>query len=254
MRSRWRALLGAVVILGLCGMCVRLGFWQLGRLEQRRARNAVALRGLSLPPVRLDSGAVAALLRDPPGWSYRRATVRGSYEPAREIILRGRSDGGQPGVHLVTPLRLEGSGRVLLVNRGWVPAPDGLRPAERPAPPPGSVEATGLLMEIPRTGDGGAPLTASAGETTYRRLDLEAARGRNGPAVLPLYLQLTPGGDAARLPRAVPAPELGEGPHLSYAIQWFGFAATGVIGLLILLLRGRGPASGAPPPVRNLHR
>jgi surfeit locus 1 family protein len=230
-----RALAGVVTILALCAMCVRLGFWQLDRLEQRRARNAVTRAGLRHAPVRLDAAALAAADRDPGAWRYRRATARGRYLPAGELVLRGRSDEGRPGVHVVTPLRV--AGRVLLVNRGWLPAPDGVRPSVRPAAPAGEVEVTGLLMEIPRTRDRGAP-SASGGVTSYRRLDLDRMRAVNGAALAPLFLQVT-GTAGDGLPRPVPPPPLDEGPHLGYALQWFSFAAIGVVGLIVLYLRGR---------------
>ena len=237
MSSRLRAVAGAVVILSLCAMCVRLGFWQLGRLEQRRARNAVIQRGLSHPPIPLAGPAVQQAFRDPSTWAYRRVTAYGTFLDSGEVVLRGRSDAGRPGVHVVTPLRLAGTPRILLVNRGWLAAPDGARPPQRNPAPSGQVQVVGLLMEIPKTSDGGTPSRQQGGATSYRRLDLEAMRAVHGEALLPLYLQAT--GESDGVLRPVPAPELDEGPHLSYALQWFGFAATGVIGLLVLMLKAR---------------
>lgn len=237
MASKGRAVIGAVIILALCAVCVRLGFWQLSRLEQRRAHNAVIARGLAQPPIPLAGPSLAQAGADPVGWAYRRVTATGVYLDTAEVLLRGRSDSGRPGVHVVTPLRLAGTPRLLLVNRGWIPAPDGARPPARVAAPAGPVTVGGILMEIPVTGDRGTP---SGGGASYRRLDLAEMRRLHGEGVLPLYLQASAGGDS--LPRAVPAPTLDEGPHLSYALQWFGFAAIGVIGLLVLLLRSRaGP-------------
>jgi surfeit locus 1 family protein len=237
MPSRPRAIAGAVVILALCAMCVRLGVWQLSRLEQRRARHAVTARGLELPPAVLDAASLDALQRDPAAWSYRRASATGTYQPEGELLLRGRSDGGRPGVHVVTPLRVDG--RIVLVNRGWLPAPDGARPSARPPVPAGAVRVEGVLMEIPRTEDAGAPSSA-AGTVSYRRLDLATLQAIHGAALIPLFLQATPAAGRP-LPRAVPLPAMDEGPHLGYAVQWFSFAIIGVVGLLVLMLRGREP-------------
>ena len=238
MRLTFRDALGAAFILAACAMCVRLGFWQLDRLEQRQARNAVVLAGMRQAPRPVDPALVAEMRRDPERLAYRRVAARGRYLAAAEIVLRGRVEGGRPGVHLATPLLLH-DGSVLLVNRGWVPAADAVTPAERPAPPAGNVAVDGILQEVPVTQDRGGRSVSARGDTAYRRLDRGEAKARLGPRVLPMYLQLVGDkGSAARaLPVAVPAPPLDEGPHLGYAIQWFSFALIGVVGLFVLLRR-----------------
>jgi surfeit locus 1 family protein len=239
MRLSIRGVLGAAFILAMCALCVRLGFWQLDRLEQRRARNAVVLAGLSQPAGPLDAAHVR---RDSAALAYRRVVARGRYLPEAELVLRGRSERGRPGVHLVTPLLADSV--VVWVNRGWVPAPDGTTPAERPAPPAGEVTVEGILQVVPVTEDRGSPSVSTRGDTTYRRLDLGVARRRVPHPVLPLYLQLS--GDtvgARRLPVAIPPPPLDEGSHLSYAVQWFSFALIGLGGLAVLLWRARASGS-----------
>ena len=241
MRRSTRGALGAVFILGMCALCVRLGFWQLDRLEQRRARNAVVLAGLGAAPQPVDAALAAGARRDPEALAYRRVSARGRFLPGAELVLRGRSEGGRPGVHLVAPLLLDGDSVVLLVNRGWVPAQDGVTPRDRPAPPPGTVSVAGILQVVPVTEDRGAPSVSTRRDTTYRRLDLGVARGRVPHPVLPVYLQAS-GDTGARAmrnpPVAVPPPPLDEGPHLGYALQWFSFALIGVVGLAVLLFRG----------------
>lgn len=246
MRLTLRDALGAAFILAACAMCVRLGFWQLGRLEQRQARNAVVLAGMRQAPRPVDAALVAEMRRDPARLAYRRVVARGRYLPAAELVLRGRVEGGRPGVHLATPLLLEGDSGVLLVNRGWVPAADAVTPAERPAPPAGTVAVEGILQEVPTTQDRGGRSVSARGDTAYRRLDRGETAARLGRRVLPMYLQLLPDtGRASRsLPVAVPAPPLDEGPHLGYAIQWFSFALIGVVGLFVLLRR-KGGAGGS---------
>jgi surfeit locus 1 family protein len=242
MRLTLRDALGAAFILAMCAVCVRLGFWQLDRLEQRRARNAVVLAGMRQAPRPVDAALVAEMRRNPARLAYRRVVARGRYLPAAEIVLRGRVEGGRPGVHLATPLLLD-EGGVLLVNRGWVPAADAITPSERPAPPAGTVAVEGILQEVPVTQDRGGRSVSARGDTAYRRLDRGEAGARLGGRVLPMYLQLL--GDTGRaarsLPVAVPPPPLDEGPHLGYAIQWFSFALIGVVGLFVLLRR-RGAA------------
>ncbi|HEX8695837.1 MAG TPA: SURF1 family protein [Longimicrobium sp.] len=241
-----RGVLGAAFILAMCALCVRLGFWQLDRLQQKRERNAALVSKMSLPPLALDAAAADSIRRDPGRFVNRRVRAAGVYLPAGEVVLRGRVQDGRPGVHLVTPLAVGGTGAVVYVNRGWVPSPDAATADPAPYAEPGARRVEGILQEVPVTRDGGAPAAARAGgATTYRRLDLETLRRLAPGSVLPLYLQQLPGADSARAapPVRLGAPALDEGPHLGYAIQWFSFAAIGVVGLAILLLRERRRAS-----------
>lgn len=236
--TRTASVLGTVFLLGMSLVCARLGVWQLSRLQERRAANEQIVRGMAASPVQLTGERLAAADHAPQGWGWRRARAEGVYDPAREFVLRGRSAGGRPGVHLVTPLRVHG--RILLVERGWVPAPDAARPPVRPRPPAGEAVVEGVLRPIPATGDP----QPSRGGASVQRLHLPSLRARFGDSLAPVYLMRT-GADTA-LPRPLAAPVPDEGPHLGYAVQWFAFAAIGVIGWIVLLMQGRR--------VRNLHR
>lgn len=241
MKLSFRGALAAAFVLVMCAVCVRLGFWQLDRLEQRRARNAAQEAALRQPPVELGGAAVAEIRDDPARFVGRRVRVRGTYLPAGEVVLRGRVHGGRPGVHLATPMAIEGGGGALvLVNRGWVPSPDAATVDAARYAEPGAHVVDGVLQEIPATDDGGEP-SGAEGARTFRRLDRAALRSSLGPALLPLYVQQLPGADSARAapPVRVGLPPPGEGPHLGYAVQWFSFAAIGLIGLGILLFRAR---------------
>lgn len=243
MKVTLRGALAAAFILGMCALCVRLGFWQLDRLEQRRARNASLVEKTALPPVTLDAAAADSIARDPERFVNRRVRARGAYLPAGEVVLRGRAEGGQPGVHLVTPMRVGGVPALVMVNRGWVPSPDAATVDPAPYAEPGERTVDGLLQDVPVTDDGGTPaeMTGAGARVTYRRLDRATLARALGRPVLPLYVQQLPAPGAVNTnpPVRVPAPTLSEGPHLGYAIQWFSFAAIGVGGLAILLFRER---------------
>jgi len=234
-RGLWFAL---TLLVG--SACVGLGFWQLDRLAQRRAANAVAIAGRERPL--LDLGTPTQ-----EGRAQRRVMARGVFDHAEEIILRGHLLTGAPGVHVVTPLRLTGSDSAVLINRGFVPAADGAAP-EAPVPEePGAVAIEGIALPVPITEDGGRP-AERAGRTSWRRLDLEAVRARLPYPVLDVYVLATP--DTARRgwPRRVAPRPLDEGPHLSYALQWFGIAsAVLAFGIFFVLGVGRGSAAAVPP-------
>lgn len=230
-----RGVVAAVFVLAVAAGCLRLGFWQLDRLEQRRARNAAIRAAGELPPLRLDSAALATSA-DPESLAWRRAEAAGRYHHAGDMVLRGRSRGGRPGVHLVSPLVMA-DGRVVMVNRGWVPAPDGSTADVRPLRTTGPVRVSGALLPLSTDADQGIPIGRGA-DTTWRRVDLVVARGRASGPVVPLLLQQLPAdGAEGAPPLPEPLPALSQGNHLSYAVQWFSFATIAVIGFLVMAFR-----------------
>jgi surfeit locus 1 family protein len=233
-------LAAAVLVLLAAAICVRLGVWQLDRLEQRRARNAALATALAQPPVVLDAGTAAALAREPAAALYRRVRVRGVYRPDGEVVLRGRSYQGQPGVHLLTPLVLAEGGPAVLVERGWVPAADAATIDPAPLGEPGVQEVEGMLQLFPPAAGQGVPATLEAGGRrllTLRRLDTAALDAYSPVPLLPFYVQQLPDPALREPPVRLAPPPLDDGPHLSYALQWFGFAAVFLIGLAVLALR-----------------
>ena len=94
MRLSLRGALAAAFVLVMCGVCVRLGFWQLDRLRQRQARNHAEAAALAQPPLDWDSATAAAVSRDPDRFVGRRIHASGTYQADGEIILRGRSNDG----------------------------------------------------------------------------------------------------------------------------------------------------------------
>lgn len=239
MKFTVRGIIAAVFVLLVAGVCVRLGLWQLDRLKERRARNEAVRSATALPPLVLDAATAAAVTSDPDAYVWRRVRVRGRYAPAGAVVLRARAREGNPGVHVVAPLVL-GDGRVVMVNRGWVRSPDAAtvdRSALRPET--GEVTVTGVLLPVETRPDGGMPAGRVGDDTTYRRLDLAALRARTPGEVLPVHVQQLADGAVSDPPIPVPLPEMGEGNHLSYAVQWFSFAAIAVIGFGVVALRRR---------------
>ena len=217
MRLDRRDRVGLVFALLVAAVCVRLGAWQLDRLHQRRARNAVLLAARARPPLEVNGSLAADSARD------RRLHARGGYDYAHERLWRARSYQGVPGVDLVTPLRLA-DGAAVLVDRGWAPSPDAYH-LDQPAYREGdSAAVIGLGMLAPRA-----------------RGDVDPARLRDSLPypLLPFVLQQLPS-DRPTVTRAAallirwPIPDLSDGPHLSYAIQWFSFAVIIVVGSLAL--------------------
>ena len=235
-RSRPRRATIVIVAVVVAATCVALGFWQLRRLDDRRALNARILARGSAPPVEIEGTVPPAGAR-----AFARAAAAGTYDVEHEVLVYGRNLDGEPGSDVVTPLRLPDGGAILVV-RGWVPFAFQEAPIAEAAPPSGDVRVEGTLL--PDEGDGSSRPDA---EGVVRTLDVEGIASTLPYDVAPLPLRLidqTPA-QTGDLPRPEPAPALSEGPHLSYAIQWFSFAAIAVIGAVVLLRRDRR-ATGAP--------
>jgi surfeit locus 1 family protein len=236
-----RGLLAVVVAVVVAAVCVRLGIWQLDRLDQRRARNAAIISATALPPIELRGDSLAAVMRHPDAYHYRRAVVDGSYDAAGDFLLRGRAMAGRPGVHVVTPLRIAGTDTAVLVLRGWLPSPDAATADPRPFAEPGVKQVAGIIQTV-QTEGGAIPRREQVNGTTistYQRIDPRALRPSIPYTLLPIYLQILPApptAAAAPLQR-VPLPPLDEGPHLGYAIQWFGFAAVAIFGMLVVAVK-----------------
>ena len=237
-----------IAFFGLAALvCARLGVWQVQRLHERRAANAVALEARAAEPVRLDSVTTgdSSLIE-------RHVLARGRYDHAHDVVLRGRAYQGAPGVEIVTPLVFEGGRTAVLVNRGFVPAPDAASVETDALQEPGMVTVKGLAMAPPA--GKGAPLQRPNG-TTWARLDLEALGARMPYTLAPIYIRQEPDSALPRFPRRLEPFPIDDGPHLSYAIQWFSFALMAVVfGIVVLrqtkrpqgvtLSEAKGPESG----------
>lgn len=219
-------------------VCTALGVWQLRRLAARRAANRALVAARALPPLRPDRPGRTALLPD------RRAILAGELDEAREFVLRDRLIRGVPAVMIVTPLHLAGRDTAVLVNRGYVTAPDAVDPGAATWSEPGPRVFYGLLLPVPNRGDG-APLV-HRGRETWRSLDLATMRARLPYPVAPYYLLAeadSSEGDAHTVrgtvyPFRAEAPPVDDGPHLMYAVQWFGIGAAVVAFGVIFVLRG----------------
>jgi cytochrome oxidase assembly protein ShyY1 len=228
----------AVVVLAVvvAATCVGLGLWQLRRLEERRALNATILDRRSAAPIAIEGASAEA------AGPYRPAAAQGTYDVEHEVLLFGRSLDGEAGHQVVTPLVLADGGAILVV-RGWVPFAMQAAPVRGATPPADEIEVSGSLM--PDEGDGS---TTPDTDGVIQVLDVEGIASTLPYDVFPLPLRLTEQAppQPGALPTPVPMPELSEGPHLSYAIQWFAFAVVAVVGAAILLRRDRRPFTGGP--------
>ncbi len=248
---RW--LLGHVAVVAIAVLFVNLGVWQLRRLDERREANALITERLAAPERPLDE-VLAVDGGDPRALAYRRVWVTGRYRPAEEVLISPRSHNEEPGHHVVTPLVTDG-GRAVLVDRGWVPFPLDDPPVSRAAPPAGAVTVKGVLLPTEtahRYGSrqAGGPRLTFLSAVDVGRLQPQVSEPLH-PFSLLLGTQRPP--NPGELPRTPPLPDLTEGPHLSYAIQWFAFTLIGLVGYPLLIRKslraGLEAPAGEPEPV-----
>lgn len=230
MSSRARLVLIACFTMAAL-VFARLGLWQVSRLRERRAANVVALQARSAPRIRLDGATpITAELNG------REVSATGRYDQDHDLVLRARAYGGVPGVEVVTPLVLEGGRIAVLVNRGFLPTPDAVTVQTDSVREFGRVRVNGTALNIPS--GGGAPLERS-GHTTWARLDRDALAARLPYSIAPVYIRQSPDSALPPFPRRLDPLPIDDGPHLSYAIQWFSFALMAIVfGVVILKTNG----------------
>lgn len=232
-----------VIAFGMLG----LGVWQLSRLQERRAQNAFIQARTQAPPAALPAHLGSDAWSE---WDYRPVSVRGEFDPTQEIVWKTQAYNGAPGVHVVTPLRLAGESSAVLVDRGWLPYLQA-EPEQRAAypPPSGEVTITGLVR-VPAVRVSGLsprdpPLSAAQPRLDgWFWLDTRAIQGQMPYPLLPVVIVQAPEPGAAGLPLRDYNLQFDDGPHLSYAIQWFSFAAIAIIGPLVYWRRERRPSAG----------
>lgn len=243
-RAQWKFVAGFTLFAATCiAIMVPLGLWQLRRLDWRKAQNAQVRASLTAEPVGLESATLGhapsseETLSDYLTYGLKQWSVvsaKGEYLADEQIVIKNRSQSDLNGFHVLTPLRLN-DGRVLLVNRGFV--------AENQTvarPPTGSVEVVGRIRPTQTRGWIGPRDPATGHLDEMVRVDVKriaAQLGNDSGGVFPFYLELTRQPPGATTPTLIPPPELDNGPHLGYAIQWFSFSIAAGVGWWLILRR-----------------
>ncbi|MEI7623937.1 MAG: SURF1 family protein, partial [Actinomycetes bacterium] len=173
---------------------------------------------------------------------YQPVYVTGTYRSDEQVLVNNRTNNGAPGYWVVTPLVLS-DGTAVAINRGWIPfsyTADGSW--EEFAPPKGTVTVQGLLRQSQVRETNGlvsSPKDSEVGTLrALARLDVGRLAQQIDERLIPGYISLRVQDPAqGELPVPVPLPELSQGPHLGYALQWFAFALLTIIVYPLLLRR-----------------
>lgn len=250
----WRAFLTpkwlgfhTLVAVGVVVMTF-LGFWQLSRLEDRRAFNDTVISRTEQPPRDLVSVLRSAVVGADLEWTP--VVLEGRWLPDHQVLVINRSQGGVAGRNVVTPVQLA-DGTVVAVTRGFVSL------TQPPPPVPGEgVVLRGLLRPSEQRSFGGVSDPPTGRLSELQRLDLERLRAQLPIDLAPrlaMWSVSLEGSDPPQPAPMVPAPRptLSEGTHLSYAVQWFVFALCAVVGWVFAMHRSvtsRRAARRVPDP------
>lgn len=224
---RWFGYLALVVVFAI--VCSMLGMWQFQRRAEARAAIDLVEANYDREPVPV-SDVLETLDSYQKSQQWTPVLLTGRYLIDHELLARNRPLNGQPGFEVLTPLQLD-DGTVFVVDRGWVPvgskqdAPDVVPPA-----PEGPVAVVARLK-------GGEPTlpgrSAPAGTNQIATIQLdEIATLLDLPSYTGAYgLVASETPEPSQTAAQTVKPEPDEGPHLSYALQWFVFALIAFFGL-----------------------
>ncbi len=244
---RW--IVGHVIVAALCVSMIWLGFWQLGRLDDKKQFRAEVRAKVANPPAPLADLDLTTADR------YRPVTATGVFDDENTVLVANRGFKGQSGYEVLTPLLLTGdttrdsasnttsdtagasanpgAPATVVIDRGWIPLSNVVATLPViPAAPLGTVTVTGFLDTFERDSvvlDAGPPAVVTK---------IAAEHFARAPALAPLVVQLTGLAPAAADGQPFPQelPDISLGPHLSYALQWFVFTAM-LLGMWPLLIR-----------------
>ena len=221
---RWAGYLALTIVFAIA--CSALGTWQLNRRAEALAEVARIDANYDAEPV-----PVAEALPDPAEFDvdqrWQVVALSGRYLADEEVVVRNRPFEGSSGFEVITPFELD-DGTVFMVDRGWIAQNSEGRPGEMTPPPSGHVEVTARL----KAGEGRIEGRTSTG-IEFATIDLDELAERVGePSYTGAYgVLVQSAADAAEPPLAAARPIRDEGPHLSYALQWFVFALLAFVGL-----------------------
>jgi cytochrome oxidase assembly protein ShyY1 len=240
---RWGLFALAIVVVASATWW--LGQWQFDRLADRMERNEVVRANEDGDPVPVeDVLAPGQDVADDHEWLI--VTATGTYDTDDTVIVRYRTRDGVSGVDVVVPL-VTASGAAVIVDRGWMPTAsqgDEVR-ADVPEPPGGQVTITGWLR-ADGTGD-----STAVHELSTRAISSTAIGDALDREVYGGFVELrSEDPPAATRLEQVELPELDNGPHFFYGLQWWFFGVLAVFGFFYLMYDEWRTARGGGRPAR----
>jgi len=226
---RPRLLTTALALVGVV-LTFFLGQWQVGRAEYKQGLQQRQDALGRDPAVRIDGALLAA-----DEVMLRKVEVRGEFDPKYTVFVDNRLLQHQPGYHVATPLRIAGSQRYVLVNRGWVPAnPDRSMPVIKTPEGEQLVKGTAVAYS-----DRYIELSTKVAEgNVWQNLVLERYHQATRLDLQPFLIQHDSAVDDG-IRREWSRPDLGRNTHLAYAFQWYALSLAMLIYYLVTHVKRR---------------
>ena len=221
-----------VVHLGVLALVILmsyLAFWQLSRLDQKKSFNATLTAHSTAPVLKVED----IVSTDIEAIEWRRVELGGSYLTDKIVTVINRSQNGAAGYDVLVPFRTT-TNQTFLVNKGFMQLSMPL-PTLRTTP----LTVLGYIRDTQSRGTLGAIDSTDAAVREFQRFDIPLISERLGVDTPPLFVQLRNELPAPteQWPAPVSLPELNEGTHLSYAVQWFFFALTALVAWVVVVRR-----------------
>lgn len=221
MEKEQYAFLKTLVAFGLVLLCLWAAQWQYQRGVDRHARNVLIAEQSQLPPIEFKN-----LLGNIADYEWRKISLKGSFDDKNQILLRNRYHDGMYGFEQLTLFVFDE--RKIWVDRGWVKAgSDATVPPQLQPTNQGLISIDGRLRldsSLPR-----GKFFAVANDSERNLVSqLDARRGIQTEK---FYIDLISASDDSMNPDVpVELPELSDGPHMAYALQWLFFAGLVIYG------------------------
>lgn len=229
-------LIGTLVTICSIPLFIKLGCWQYSKAEQK-----LALQSQYDASSSHKAEAIPDDLSHPEALRYKQVEVTGEYVKQYQILLDNQVEGETAGYHVITPLKLDGKGQMVLVDRGWIAASDNHADVPEIEVPLGPQKVSGQLWLPSKKFYTLSPQKAVDGQwqVLWQNMDMEAYAKSVPNKVLPVVIRMSsdnPGGFVRHWIR----PDDRIATHLGYAYQWFGFAfAAFAIYLFVGFRRGK---------------
>lgn len=222
--KRW---LGFAIIVSLTAIgCVKLGEWQMHRLAEREAKNSAQLQNENQAAIPVTSVMSTVALTPKQEWT--KVSLVGSWLPNSGIVVRYRTLKGKAGIGALAAVKLT-SGETVIVDRGWLATPNNAQIPKLPPLATGKITITGYARS---NGTGNSTQVTSGSTRAINSLEIGKALGINPLVGFVQLANQNPVDNQQLIPGELP--EISNGPHFFYALQWwfFGVLALALFGYL----------------------
>lgn len=227
------AFLKSLIALLLIALCIWAAQWQFQRGIDRHQRNAVIESQLTLPAIAI-SEVASTSTEQISQFEWRTVNATGEFNSKEQILLKNRYFEGVYGYEVLTRFKFN-DGRYIWVDRGWVKAGEDAKTAPITTQVPSGEVSLVARVRLDRSLPVGAFFALpSSGAGMISKLNAQTGSKSEG-----FYLDLISGSENSLTPAvAAQVPELSDGPHLAYSMQWIFFAGLIFYGR-ILIRRGQ---------------